>query len=56
MTTNTECEIILDKTKKHISEIETKDIYRLLIDKKSKRPTSENKWQENDLLDICNED
>jgi hypothetical protein len=52
----TECEIIIDNINKPINKIETKDLYRHLVTKKSKRPTIENKWKENQELDADEND
>ena len=56
MTTDNQCIIILNRTQKHLVTIETKEIYELLINTKGKRPTSEKKWLETDLLYITDED
>ena len=41
-----ECTVYINKQRKKLEEVSTKDIYLHLIEQIAKRPTSENKWQE----------
>ena len=45
--TDIECEIHIDNIKKPINTVEPKNLCRMLLRNKIKRPTSENKWKEN---------
>jgi hypothetical protein len=53
---NYECRLEIYKIKKNLSEVTTKEIYTILLTKISKRPTSEQKWTESELLDNNDED
>ena len=48
--------IKINKVHKSIEKIETKEIYRLYLDKVSTCPTSKNKWKDSDVLLIEEED
>jgi hypothetical protein len=51
-----DCRLEINKIKKEISEVTTKDIYTILLNKTTKRATSEQKWMETELLDIKEDD
>jgi hypothetical protein len=46
----------INNIRKTINTVETKDLYRMLLTKKSKRPTSENKWKKNNEPDVDEND
>jgi hypothetical protein len=50
------CKIEINKIDKDIADVTTKEIYRKIIDKICKRPTSEQKWHDTNLVDITNDD
>jgi hypothetical protein len=49
---NQNCTLTLNKMTKELTEITTKEIYSTLLEKISKRPTSEQKWLDTELLDV----
>jgi hypothetical protein len=51
-----DCKISINKHKKTIEEINTKDIYWHLISEIAKRPTSETKWRDKALIDLNSDD
>ena len=56
ITIHLKCKIKMDKEEKDITEIATKDLYWHLVNDKSERPTSENKWYEKSDLDLTQEE
>ena len=51
-----DCKVMIDEWPKWINEINTKDIYWCIIQLKSMRPTSENKWGEKNELELTDGD
>jgi hypothetical protein len=47
-----DCKLTMNKITKELTEITTKEIYTTLMEKVSKRPKSEQKWTDTELLDI----
>jgi hypothetical protein len=51
-----DCKLTYNKMTKQLTDVTTKDVYKMLLTHTSQRPTSEKKWMETELLQIDNDD